>query len=431
MGQNLASAKRKLSSMLLRPSQNVVFASVQSGLSGTENIVGVGIDEGIKRKSIGKQVIKVFVKRKLAEKKISESFLVPKKIVGIQTEVEEVGEIFAQSFTQCYNCVDGGSSIGHLNITAGTYGCMVSKLRRGTFMLSNNHVMANSNNASKGNFIVQPGPIDGGKHNRKFHPGACRSRDRCVGVLADFQPILFNGSPNTIDAAIASVPIRRGRPVIPMIKEIGEIKGTQKAAINMRVMKSGRTTEFTTGKITSINMDVNVNYGPSGVALFTNQIVIRANRGTFSQGGDSGSLIVNENQKGVGLLFAGNNILTFANHIGPVLSRFKAKISNKGRIPLNPLPAWLLRNRSVGGQGPIRYRDTRRRLVGDLQRILIHCGYDLGKGGVDCIFGKMTLAAVKKFQSKNQDDLRRRLKVDGLVGPLTSTALNKSIYCKC
>jgi hypothetical protein len=44
-------------------------------------------------------------------------------------------------------------------------------------------------------------------------------------------------------------------------------------------------------------------------------------KGRFSQGGDSGSLIVDANRRPVGLLFAGSkNGYTFANQIGQVLS---------------------------------------------------------------------------------------------------------------
>ena len=58
----------------------------------------------------------------------------------------------------------GGVSIGHYAITAGTPGAFVKdKTTAETLILSNNHVMANSNDASIGDAILQPGPADGGK----------------------------------------------------------------------------------------------------------------------------------------------------------------------------------------------------------------------------------------------------------------------------
>lgn len=435
VSKQLSAAKKKLSALLLHPTAEKAFYSVQAGLSGSENIVGVGIDQKVvKRKLTGKTCLKVFVKRKLAKNKIDENFLVPKKMGNYPTDVEEVGEIYAQFWGHCYDCVDGGSSVAHLQVTAGTYGCMVKKAPADSLMLSNNHVFANSNGASKGDFITQPGPADGGQHESRSHPGNCSKKDKCIAKLTDFEPMKFDGTANTIDAAIAK-PIPKARKVIPAIKEIGTIKGAERATVNMRVMKSGRTTQFTQGIVSSIDTDVRVNYGSPAaplMALFTNQIIIRGLKGkTFSLGGDSGSLIVNEKEKGVGLLFAGNNTITIANHIRPVLNRFKIELATKGAITLNPLPAWRLINRSDGGEGPLRSDDKRPRLklIKDLQKILIHLGYDLGKAGADGIFGKKTLAAVKQFQRHNMRDDNKKLAVDGMVGARCGSALNRAIFC--
>ena len=54
-----------------------------------------------------------------------------------------------------------------------------------------------------------------------------------------------------------------------------------------------------------------------------------------------------------------------------------------------------------------------------MQSILISTGYDLGKWGVDGVFGKQTLATVKAFQ-KNCG-----IKVDGIVGKDTWSYLLK------
>ncbi|MGH9148010.1 MAG: serine protease, partial [Vicinamibacterales bacterium] len=65
------------------------------------------------------------------------------------------------------------------------------------------------------------------------------------------------------------------------------------------------------GRITAINATVNVNYGGGKVARFVNQIVTT----NMSAGGDSGSLLLDLENRAVGLLFAGSSALTIHNDI--------------------------------------------------------------------------------------------------------------------
>ncbi len=103
----------------------------------------------------------------------------------------------------------------------------------------------------------------------------------------------------------------------------------------MKVKKYGRTTSLTTGRVTAINATVDVGYGPGLIARFVDQIIIEP--GSFSAGGDSGSLIVVEGKgkdKGndripVGLLFAGSSFVTIANPIDAVLTRFNVTVDGE------------------------------------------------------------------------------------------------------
>ena len=97
------------------------------------------------------------------------------------------------------------------------------------------------------------------------------------------------------------------------------------AARNMLVMKTGRTTGHTRGKIFDVAADVNVPYedkdGNAFMATFGDQILIVGTSGSFSTNGDSGSLIVDQTSKrATGLLFAGSTSHTIANHIEDVLN---------------------------------------------------------------------------------------------------------------
>lgn len=203
-----------------------------------------------------------------------------------------------------------GVSLGHFNITAGTLGCLVTK-GSNTYILSNNHVMADENQASINDNILQPGPYDGGQN-----PG-----DK-IASLSDYGTIVFSTSANNvIDAAIAAV---NPDDVTGETVTYGPPRSTTiAAAVNMSVMKYGRTTQQTKGRVQGINATVNVGYS-TGTARFVNQIVIGG--GGFSAGGDSGSLIVVEKgsdaRKPVGLLFAGGGGVTIANPINAVLTHF-------------------------------------------------------------------------------------------------------------
>ncbi len=212
-----------------------------------------------------------------------------------------------------------GVSTGHPAITAGTLGARVTN-GSSVWALSNNHVYADENRASVGDALIQPGTFDGGS-----------SPADNIGTLADYEPIVFSGAcVNVIDAAIAATTTALVGNSTPAGVGYGTPRSTTIApAVNMKVMKVGRTTGFTKGNITAVNATVNVGYD-RGVACFTGQIVIT----NISAGGDSGSLIVvdgkgrakNDDRKPVGLLYAGSSSVTIANPIDPVLTRFGVTI---------------------------------------------------------------------------------------------------------
>jgi hypothetical protein len=125
---------------------------------------------------------------------------------------------------------------------------------------------------------------------------------------------------NRVDAALA-VPVDPNM-FTGEIRGIGAVSGTKAANLGQAIRKSGRTTDLTTGTITLLNATVNVAYG-SKTARFTGQIISTP----LSQGGDSGSLIVDgiENMA-VGLLFAGSPQATIFTPIQEVLDALEINI---------------------------------------------------------------------------------------------------------
>jgi hypothetical protein len=113
------------------------------------------------------------------------------------------------------------------------------------------------------------------------------------------------------------------------LEGLGNLAGVEAAFLDAgaKVAKVGRTTGLTHGRVTAFELDNVVVGYDLGNLRFDNQIEIEgAEAGPFSQGGDSGSVIVDEELKAVALLFAGGDQggtngqgLTYASPIHKVL----------------------------------------------------------------------------------------------------------------
>jgi hypothetical protein len=213
-------------------------------------------------------------------------------------------------------------------------------VRRGAdcFILSNNHVLANSNQAHDDDPILQPGPSDGGQPDDKIaeladyvpldfgdrQAGGCRPA--LARLLSPFRSpapadhaAAYPPGENEVDAALAR-PLSQ-HLVRPDILEIGTPEGVGEATLGTDVQKSGRTTGYTTGRIIQIDVSVQVTYGLRK-ALFVDQLMA----GAMSQPGDSGSAVLDMDRRVVGLLFAGSDTTTLINPIQAVLEALKIEI---------------------------------------------------------------------------------------------------------
>jgi len=210
---------------------------------------------------------------------------------------------------------------------SGTLGALVAKGST-QYILSNSHVFAgdvvsggNGRTSQIGDDVTQPGLIDAN----------CQASQTLI--VADVSTLSTTFPPNStpnVDCSIAQV--RAG-----MVRTDGSILGvgtisssTVAASVGQAVKKSGRTTGLTRSTVNSINVTVQVGYtdecaGGSYTKTYTGQIFVNNRR--FLQGGDSGSLMVEDvttNPRAVGLLFAGSSSIAVANPIGSVLSHLGA-----------------------------------------------------------------------------------------------------------
>lgn len=196
----------------------------------------------------------------------------------------------------------------NLNGQSGTIGYFCKKRsilpkRSETYLLSNTHVFADlkTEKFDDNDLIVQPSPGEPGKSEP-------------IGELANCSNIKLGNdidSPNKTDAAIAKLwKTQESECLIPMI---GKVKGFAKAddvQIGESARKFGRTTGFTSGKIFSRNLDIWITYDRTGEkAFFKDQMLIEPNSNyeRFVDKGDSGSLVVDDENYASGLIFAGAN----------------------------------------------------------------------------------------------------------------------------
>jgi hypothetical protein len=220
-----------------------------------------------------------------------------------------------------------GASVGHVDVTAGTIGGFA---RRGgaTCILSNNHVLANEDRSKAGDWVLQRARYDGG-----------RTPGERVARLAHWVRFRPRGV-NLVDAALAAIEDgiehhpRRLRGLVG--GKDRTLKGLGPAFLDegATVYKVGRTTGPRRGRVTAFGLDNVVVGYDLGNLRFDDQIEIEGS-GTrpFSDGGDSGSLIVDKRMRAVALLFAGSEAggrngagLTYANPIRRVLDDLGAEL---------------------------------------------------------------------------------------------------------
>lgn len=304
-----------------------------------ENLVGIA--EGVKWKNAqptGKPAILALVTQKIDEDELAPKDKIPAKINEIQTDVLAVGELFAGqaepalevealALAKKVRPAPGGYSVGHKDITAGTLGtCVYDRLAdTGGFgipsryyILSNNHVLANSNDANLGDPILQPGPYDGGTDPRD----RIARLNRFIHITFD-PPVRRPLHRNLVDAALAEGQFDELKREIHWVGHLQGWLKRNEVEVGMRVHKCGRTTNYSVGRITAVNATVDVNYGGGRIARFRDQIVTT----NMSAGGDSGSIVAtHQGNLAVGLLFAGSSVATILNQIQHVRSLLRIEI---------------------------------------------------------------------------------------------------------
>lgn len=302
----------------------------------------IAVSDGVKRVDgslIPEICIKVLVKKKKPDAKLKDSDKIPKEIKGFKTDIEEEQTKNIISDDKSYRPLVGGISIGTSRMSGeGTLGCFAT-VNTGphtgkVVMLSNYHVMCSVDKTNTtGERIGQPS-----------HSGCCECCT-CneVGKVIDAEVANAN-----LDCAIAYVyQGRAGEPstqrfIDNVVAEIGYIAGegpikTPMTAYSVlageTVYKRGMRTGFSEGTVSNRGFAAPVQYSVDPPVTRAKSDIMEvtqiAAHPKMADRGDSGSVIVNQLNEVVGLLFFADlgTFIGYASHISYVTARLNIDIN--------------------------------------------------------------------------------------------------------
>ena len=280
------------------------------------NVIGVGLgDKYINGVNTGRPCLHVLVSKKVPDCCLNCRCRIPKCYMGIETDVQEVGQFSHLSYKGRKRPLEGGYSIAPdgTNIF-GTLSCIVVRHHtvgsKDYFALGNNHILAGYNTLKIGTEITQPASADGGVPIRDT-----------IGKLAEFVKLEFSStlrSPkNYVDAAL--VKLSSSSLASDKLADGSVLKGYASGSKGQSVKKIGRTTGVTSGSIKTTNATIKVHDAGQRPILYAKQLIVNISVSP----GDSGAILLNSDNKALGLLCAGSSKNAVFNDFSQVLKLTK------------------------------------------------------------------------------------------------------------
>jgi tetratricopeptide (TPR) repeat protein len=221
-------------------------------------------------------------------------------------EVQQVQEAAATSQIVGFNPktrqrpVRPGISVSSTETTAGTICCIVTNAGAPSddlYLLGPDFLLG----TVAGTKVVQPGLVDGGVPETDIIAKVTRGVSG-VGTVAR---LTVNSETATSDFSFA---------------------GTARAQVGQAVRKVGRTTGVTLGTVIDTNFTTQIPYG-DGIRTFSGLIAIRSgNNSPFSLGGDAGAPVVDEQDRLIGMHFAGSKDLSLVLPIDYIFQELGVKL---------------------------------------------------------------------------------------------------------
>ncbi len=291
-----------------------------------ENVVGMCVARKRRGGKLGTHCVQVLVRTKVASHKLEPQHRIPLEFKSpvftrpVRTDVRAVSHVRLESLVTVQRPAQPGFDIGNKLGGSGTLTCVALDAEGRRLGLSCAHVIAPNGatdpGAPSGSIVLCPSltnaetldvlaqaPI--GTLVAIRTPGFDESD---VSTNLDAAVFLAD-DPKSLNAAVADVGVKP-QGINDNVK------------VGLHVHKVGAVSETTHGVVQAVGLVVKVPYGDD-VATFAEQIGISS----FTQPGDSGSLVLDENERAVGMHFASADGMSICTPIRRVLAAFACKLA--------------------------------------------------------------------------------------------------------
>ncbi len=273
------------------------------------NLVGIGF--GAKETAggfSGDAAVRIYVRRKLPRHKLSPRDQVPAVVNGIVTDVIPVGQPRFHA-----RPVPFGMGISHERGLPGSLGCIVTKPNDPAwYLLSACHVLA-------------PPGIGAQPDDAILEPAAGNQGAARIARLVEFEALKPEDESNAFDAAIAK--LDSNADVAARIPGIGPPQPPlMQPVLYQSVRKHGAATLHTLGIVTDPVADVSFTLEGEPYR-FDDVVQVTGCPGQFSEGGDSGALVVDAmSSRPIGLIIGGTATRSYVSPLARVLKHFGAHL---------------------------------------------------------------------------------------------------------
>lgn len=291
-----------------------------------ENVVGLCVARKRRAGKVGALAVQVLVRRKVAAHKLDAKHRVPDQFSSaafkrpLRTDVWPVGEVRLESIVSSTRPAQPGFDIGNQLGGSGTLACVVVTAEGKRLGLSCAHVLApggadDVGSASSGTIICPS------LANAEALDVVAKAS---LGKLVTVRSPAFEDSDATtnIDAALFAPDDPKSLSATIAALGIKAQGINDKVGVGLVVHKVGAASAETQGIVHCVGLAIKIPYG-NEVATFVDHIGISS----FTQPGDSGSLVLDEENRAVGMHIGAAQGLSICTPIQRILNAFQCELA--------------------------------------------------------------------------------------------------------